>query len=185
MKTTGYYAGAAMSLDGELILSMKINEKTDAMDKIVAMDRERLMDIEIKPHRKKRSLDANTMFWACIGEIASALNLPREKVYLKALRDYGQYEIMSCKKKAFRMFQRQYKDCEQIGYEYTNNGEVWVDVICYFGSHTYDTKQFSLLLEGVIGDMKELGLAPPPPKSVQKGLELWEAQTQRSCHSAT
>lgn len=174
MKATGYYAGATLSLEGELILSVKINEKTDAMDKIGSLSRDKLLDIEIKPHRKKRSLDANAMLWACIGEIAAAMNLPREKVYLKALRDYGQYEIMSCKKKAFDMFKRQYKDCEQIGYEYIINGDVYVDVICYFGSHTYDTKQFSLLLEGVIGDMREIGLAPPPPKSVRKGLELWE-----------
>ena len=184
MKTTGYFAGANLSLEGDLILSVKINEKAEVMDKIGTIDREKLMDIEIKPHRKKRSLDANAMFWACIGEIAEVVNLPREKVYLKALKDYGQYEIMSCKKKAFEMFKRQYRDCEQIGYEYVNNGEVWVDVICYFGSHTYDTKQFSKLLDGVVEDMRELGLAPPPPKSIQKGLELWE-KTHPSEASAT
>ena len=149
MKVTGYYSGANLTLDGELVLSMKINDKADAVDQINQMGN-KLMDIEIKPHRKKRSLDANAMLWACIGAMAKALGVPKDKVYLKALRDYGQYEVMSCKKNAFEMFKRQYKDCEQIGYEYTNNGEVWVDVICYFGSHTYDTKQFSDLLDGVV-----------------------------------
>ena len=135
MKVTGYYSGANLTLDGELVLSMKINDKADAVDQINQMGN-KLMDIEIKPHRKKRSLDANAMLWACIGSMAKVLGVPKDKVYLKALRDYGQYEVMSCKKKAFEMFRRQYKDCEQIGYEYTNNGEVWVDMICYFGSHT-------------------------------------------------
>ena len=182
MKVTGYYSGANLTLDGELVLSMKINDKADAVDQINQMGN-KLMDIEIKPHRKKRSLDANAMLWACIGAMAKALGVPKDKVYLKALRDYGQYEVMSCKKNAFEMFKRQYKDCEQIGYEYTNNGEVWVDVICYFGSHTYDTKQFSDLLDGVVEDMRALGIQPPPPKSIQKGLELWE-KTHQSGASA-
>ncbi len=176
MKVTGYYSGANLTLDGDLILSMRINEKVDAVDQINQMGQEKLMDIEIKPHRRKRSLDANAMLWACIGDIARVLGVPREKVYLKALRDYGQYEAMSCRADAFEMFKRQYKDCEQVGTPYLLNGEPWVDVICYFGSHTYDSKQFSDLLEGVIDDMRELGLQPPPPKSVQKGLELWERQ---------
>lgn len=178
MKVTGHYNSANLTLDGKLTLTMSINEKEDAIGQIREFSPDKLMDIEIKPHRKKRSLDANAMLWACIGDISKAVGASREEIYLKALRDYGQYEVMSCKKDALEMFRRQYKDCERIGFEYTNNGDTWVDVICYFGSHTYDTKQFSQLLEGVIWDMRELGLQPPPPKSVQKGLELWERTHQ-------
>lgn len=174
MKVTGHYNSANLTLDGQLTLTMTINEKAEAIEQIKQMNPDKLMDIEIIPHRKKRSLDANAMLWACIGDIAKALGTARDEVYLKALRDYGQYEVMSCKKDALEMFKKQYRDLEQVGFEYTNNGDTWVDVICYFGSHTYDTRQFSQLLEGVIWDMRELGLQPPPPKSVQKGLELWE-----------
>ena len=174
MKCTGHYSGASLTLDGRMTITLEVNEKADVMEWVNHTDREKLMDIEVKPHRKKRSLDANAMLWACIGDMAKALNVPKERIYLKALRDYGQYEMMSCKKTAFPMFKRQYKDCEQVGYEYAHNGSVWIDIICYFGSHTYDTKQFSDLLDGVVSDMRELGLQPPPPKQIEEGLRLWE-----------
>ena len=47
-------------------------------------------------------------------------------------------------------------------------------MLCYFGSSTYDTKEFSVLLDGVISEMREIGLQPPPTEEMKRALETWQ-----------
>ena len=42
-----------------------------------------------------------------------------------------------------------------------------------YGSHLYNSKEFSVLLDGIISDMKELGLQPPPSSEMQQSLMKW------------
>jgi hypothetical protein len=47
-------------------------------------------------------------------------------------------------------------------------------MLCYFGSSTYDSKEFSILLNGVISEMEEMGLATPKSEEVERMLIQWE-----------
>ena len=47
-------------------------------------------------------------------------------------------------------------------------------MLCYFGSSTYNTKEFSVLLEGVISEMKEARLETPTSEDMRRSLEQWE-----------
>lgn len=47
------------------------------------------LDIAVKKHRKRRSLDANAYFWALCGKLAAATGQPREAVYRACIRDIG------------------------------------------------------------------------------------------------
>ena len=49
-------------------------------------------------------------------------------------------------------------------------------MLCYFGSSTLDSKEFSVLLDGVISEMKEMGLETPTSKEMQRAIERWEKQ---------
>ena len=42
--------------------------------------------------------------------------------------------------------------------EVTINGQKGIQLQCYFGSSTYDTKEFTRLLDGVISEARELGI---------------------------
>ena len=89
------------------------------------------------------------------------------------LRRYGEYTYICVKPKAVPMLKRQWRECEEIG-DIDINGTTATQLLCYYGSSTYDTKQFSRLLDGVISEMKELGLTPPPSKEMRRSLEMWE-----------
>ena len=47
------------------------------------------LDIEIKPHREKRSLSANAYLHVLINRIAEKMNLSDEEVKAKLVIDYG------------------------------------------------------------------------------------------------
>lgn len=137
---------------------------------------EETLDVEIKKHREKRSLNANALFWSCLNKIASAMRTDNWSVYLLMLKRYGQYTYICVKPDAVEGVKKQWRECEEIG-DININGQKAVQLLCYYGSSTYNTQEFSVLLDGVISEMKELGLPTPEDEELERTLEQWENQS--------
>lgn len=133
-------------------------------------DRDKLF--EVKEHKEKRSLNANGLLWKCLGEMAEALHTDKWQVYLKMLKRYGKYTYICVKPHVVEAVKKQWRECEEIG-EIDINGQKAVQLLCYFGSSTYNTKEFSVLLDGVISEMKEMGLETMPPEEIKRIEEMW------------
>lgn len=130
-------------------------------------------DLEIKKHRNHRSRNANAMLWACLGEAAAFLHTDKWTLYINALRLYGQYTMVEMEPAAFEKFRNIYRECEDVG-GHTVNGKEMRQVLCYYGSSTYNSEEFSRLLSGVIDDMKQAGLETPTSEEMQRALEELE-----------
>lgn len=129
---------------------------------------------DLSEHKEKRSLDANGLLWACLQEIAQAIRSDKWSVYLQMLKRYGKYDYVIVKKKAVEAMKKQWRELEEVG-EIDIHGETAVQLLCYYGSSTYNTKEFSRLLTGVIDEMREMGLTPPPDRQTQELLKKWKA----------
>lgn len=140
-----------------------------------------MLDIKVERHKKRRSLDANGMLWACLSDIAKAMTPPADKwdVYLMMLKRYGKFTYICVKPSVVDAVKAQWRECEVVG-EIDINGQKAVQMLCYFGSSTMDTKEFSVLLDGVVSEMQEMGLTPPPSKSMRRALEQWEMQRSKA-----
>ena len=134
-------------------------------------DREKLY--EVKEYKQKRSLNANALLWKCLGDIAGALNADKWDIYLKMLKRYGKYTYICVKPNVVEAVKKQWRECEELG-EITINGAKAVQLLCYFGSSTYDTKEFSTLLNGVIYEMQEIGLPTPESEELERIVKQWE-----------
>lgn len=130
------------------------------------------LTVTLKPYKRKRSKDANAMLWACIGEIAKAVNEDPWKVYLRLLKRYGKFTYIVVKENVVDAVKAQWRETEVVG-QAEIGGQKAVQMICFFGSHTYDTAEFSKLLDGTISEMREMGLETPPSKEMQRALEVW------------
>lgn len=162
---------------GKLNITFEANEDiTTGIDEIINCDK---LVIKAKKWRKRRSTDANALLWACIGDIAAALRADKWNIYILMLRRYGVYTYICVKPEAVEAVKAQWRECEVIGDIDVGSGEKAVQMLCYFGSSTYNTKEFSVLLDGVISDMKEMGLTPPPSEEMRRALEQWEKHSQR------
>lgn len=137
------------------------------------------LDLDIKQHREKRSLDANKMLWACLGDIAKVLQMDTWELYLLMLKRYGKYTTVLVNADAVGMMRRRWREIDEIGDTTIVNedgiAQRKVYLNCYFGSSTYDSKEFSALLDGVVSEMKEIGLEPPLSRDMQRAIENWEA----------
>jgi hypothetical protein len=158
---------------GKWLLTFETVELPDIFDKT----RDKDLNIEIKQHRNHRSKDANALLWECIGRLAMALRADKWDIYLLMLKRYGQYTYIVVPPNAVEMVARQWRECEVIG-DININGRDGVQMLCYYGSSTYDTKQFSVLLDGVISEMKEIGLTAPTSEDMRRSIEEWEKQSQ-------
>jgi hypothetical protein len=113
--------------------------------------------VELKKHVKRRSLDANAYLWKLCDEIARVIRSSKDEVYLTMLERYGVFTHIIVKPNIVSKMKAEWKTVRELG-EVTVNGNTGIQLQCYFGSHTYDTKEFSKLLDGVISEAKELNI---------------------------
>lgn len=159
----------------QLNLTLSINENF-AIDEIDKLKDDKL-SIKITKYRQKRSLDANGLLWVCLGQIAEVLRTDKWEVYLQMLKRYGKYTYICVKPNVIDAVKAQWRECEIVG-EIEVNGQKAIQMLCYFGSSTYNTQEFSVLLDGVISEMQEIGLQAPLSEDMKRALEEWERKTQ-------
>lgn len=143
------------------MLQGNINEINDLLD--------RDLSVEIKRYHSRRSNNANGLLWECLGRIADTLGGDKWDYYIQALNKYGQYTMVEMPADAVDRFKQIYRECEIVG---DHNGQK--QVLCYYGSSTYTTKEFARLLDGVIDDMKAAGIEVPTSEEMQAALKAWE-----------
>lgn len=134
---------------------------------------DKLLDVTLKVHRGKRSKDANALLWACIGDIARETEVDKWDVYLNLLRRYGKFTYIVVKPDAAEAVRKQWRESEIIG-EIDIHGTKGVQMLCYYGSSTYDTKEMSVLLNGTISEMETLNLQRPASSDLRRAMEEWE-----------
>lgn len=91
-----------------------------------------------------------------MNEIAIVLGTTKDEVYLEMLDRYGVFTHIIVKPKIVEKVKMEWRITRELG-SVVVNGSVGVQLQCYFGSSTYDSKEFSTLLDGVISEAQELG----------------------------
>lgn len=156
MLVTGQIMGSSIDfVTGKAKLELSINEKHDFKALVNDMGQVEKLSIEIKPYRKKRSLDANALCWKLCTEIANILRTDKDSVYLLMLKRYGQSDIVSVSKGID--VNPYFKYYEKAG-EGRVNGKDFVHYKVYQGSSEYDTRYMSIFLDGIVSEAKEMGI---------------------------
>lgn len=131
---------------------------------------EEAVEITIKKFRAKRSLDANAYAWVLIDQIAAELGVTKETVYRNAIRNIGGVSETVCVRNSA---------VEKLTEGWSKNGLGWqvetmpsklpgcTNVILYYGSSTYDSKQMSALIDTLVDDCHELGLETRTPEEIE------------------
>ena len=143
---------------------------------LFTQDREKVFDVT--PHKEKRSLNQNALLWECLGQMASALRADKWDVYLQMLKRYGTYTYICVKPKAVEAVKKQWREVEEIG-KIDINGQESVQLLCYFGSSTMNGQEFSVLLDGVVSEMKEMGL-PTPDRDFERIMKQLEDKNEKN-----
>ena len=137
---------------------------------IFRLDKDTVYNVKIDKHREKRSLNANAYLWKLVTEIGNILNKSKEEVYLQMLIDYGQSEMVSILSEIdVKGYFKYYK---LAGTSLLNDKE-FNHYKIYKGSSEYDTKEMSILLNGVVQEAKNLGIKTKDDIELERLVEEW------------
>ena len=125
---------------------------------------------EIERKKKKRSTDANALCWKLCTEIANVLRTEKECIYVDMLKKYGQSDVVSVLSSVD--VKGYFKYYDEFG-KGTVNGKEFTHYRVYKGSSEYDTKEMSILIDGIIDDAKALDIEVISEREKSLLLEEW------------
>lgn len=176
------FTGTFDSLDkdyrtGKQKATLTLNE--DALETINTLDGVKV-SVTIKKYRQKRSLDANAYFHVLCGKIADALHISKARCKNILICRYGQAEYIDDKPAALKtnipvdhMLEQEFLHCTPVGVKVEGGVEV-VFYRVYRGSHAYDTKEMSGLIEGTVSEAKDLGIETMTPTELERTMRAYE-----------
>ena len=133
---------------------------------------------EIKVYKKKRSLDANSYCWVLCKKIADELRVTKEEVYRKAINEVGKFEIIPIKDEAADTFINAWKS-KGVGWicEVFNKSKIegYTNLIAYYGSSIYNSKEMSILIDSIVSEAKELNIETLTPNELERLKSLWRS----------
>ena len=138
----------------------------------------KLLSVEIKQYRQKRSLDANAYFHLLVSKIAQAMNLGEEETKIRLVLEYGTImrdengEKVGFKLPASVNVNQIYKYAKWFD-ERIENGHKFNCYIIYEHTHNLDTKQMARLIDGTVYEAKEQGIETMTPEQLSITKQEW------------
>lgn len=148
---------------------------TNEISVVEELKNENKLNVELKKYKKKRSLDANAYMWVLVSKIQEKLNIPKEDIYIDAIKNIGVYEVIPVKDEAVERFIEAWKH-NGLGWvcETTKSKlEGFTNVIAYYGSSTYNTKEMSRLVDLIVQECKQLNIETMTPEQLSVLKEEW------------
>ena len=146
----------------------------ELLDKAKDLDDLQLIEViefidKVKHRKNKRSINANNYLWQIIQQIADKIGSTKEEVYKQAIQDKGQFQIIPVKDEAVNTFIKCWAKnglgniCDIKG---KSKIEGYTNIICYFGSSTYDNIQFHAFTEYIVNEANKLGIDVRTPDEI-------------------
>lgn len=139
------------------------------------------IDIDIKEHKEKRSLNANAYFHVLVDQLRQKLKISFAACKNHLITSYGQLEyiddvpaVIKTNIEPERMREIETLHCLPIAVKEVEEGAYWYRL--YRGTHTYDSREMAMLIDGTIEECKEQGIETMTPNELErlKGYERYQ-----------
>ena len=185
MKLTGLFAGISKDyVTNKFLLTVRVNEDIAAgYEELKDLE---CLDISIEKHRRRRSLDANAYFHVLVGKIADKLRISKPRCKNILIGRYGQIEylddgvpaVIKTNVDVDQMLEQETLHVVPCGVDRQGGKDINYFRI-YRGSHTYDTREMSILIDGTVQEAKEQGIETMTPEEIERMKSAWQAR--KSC----
>lgn len=159
--------------NGRQVLSVTLDgDFRENFDKM----RDKPVEVQIKPYRKKRSKNANDYLWVLCDKIAASQGITAVEVYRKEIRDAGTFEDFLIKNERIEKFSTAWSE-KGLGW-FTllvdDYGGDYKQIRAYYGSSSYNTAEMSRLINATIEDAKALGIETATPEELSILIDEWK-----------
>lgn len=156
-------------------VTLEIDAKPEDLEKL----KDKKLTVEIKQYREKRTLDANAYYWQLLTKLSEVLDIPKPYLHNRLLRQYGQLMIIDGQavytvlpdteeaEKAINAAETYHlKPTSQV--KEGKGGKMYRTYMMLRGSSDYDTKEMSVLINGLVEECKEQGIETIPPDELRR-----------------
>lgn len=157
---------------GKMIIGFMVDSIPSDLDNLQNKD----LDVLAKPHREKRSLNANAYFHVLSGKIAEKLGTSLTHEKNRLIREYGQYEVidgMIPTLTAKAKYEDRLLDMEAVHLKVVERPGETVKMAFLRGSHTYNTAEMSRLIDATVEEAKELNIETMTPDQLERMKASW------------
>lgn len=114
---------------------------------------------EIEVKRKKRSKNANSYFWELLQKLCFEMNIDLIEEYRKRVKELGICQTFELDNKNLATFEHLWNERGIAWFtEKVEQGANKTIINAYYGSSSYNSKQFSKLLDNLVQDCREVGI---------------------------
>jgi len=193
-----------MKFTGKFVGGVRIDLDTQKLELTVQSDKDSIgpeweelrkcekLTFEVKKYRKGRSLDANAYYWQLLTKLADKLDMSKPHMHNFLLRRYGQPEIVDGKlihvvvpdsdggtRIADEAETFHIRPTAQV--KEFPDGKMYRTYVMLRGSSTYDTREMSKLIDGLVTECKEQGIDTLPPAEFERMMAVYD-QNWRKRH---
>ena len=167
---------------GKMRLTFEFDSDVSAaIDKI----KDKLLRITVKLWRDKRSLDANSYYWVLLSRLAEAVGISKPRAHNLMLRKYGQNLVIDSQIAFLVIPDTEEAEETALGAESFHirptsqvkqgkDGKMYRTYTVLAGSSTYDTKEMSELINGLVSECKEQGIETLTPDELARMMKDYE-----------
>lgn len=152
--------------------------------------REQRLSIAARRFRRKRSLDSNAYYWQLLSRLAESAGISKNRAHNLMLRRYGQTETVdgqmiyvvvpdddSGEEKALEAETYHIKPTSEV--KQARDGAAFRTYIMLRGSSTYDTREMSELINGLVSECREMGIETMTPDQLAEMMALYEQHRKK------
>ena len=150
-------------------ITFEIDEAPTFFDKL----KDKLLNLDVKEYRKKRSLDANAYMWVLCTKMAEVLKTSKGEVYEEMIQRYSVLDQDENGYITVTLLER--IPVSKLGghWKFVKKAGQFCSYIRLKGSSEMDTKEMSTLIEGVVSECKELGITTETPEEIERMVQQW------------
>lgn len=164
------------------VVSLAVNEDLDSVEELGEAE----LRIRLCLKKDKRSLDSNAYFHVLCDKLRQKLGISMMRCKNQLIARYGQCEYLPSGEivgyttlaPPDYMLEQEMPHVWMIDTR-VKNGRTWYTYRLYRGSHTYNTAEMSMLIEGTIYECKQVGIETATPDELARMAFLWEQKYEQ------
>lgn len=161
-----------IKLGGKVVLMLDTDLSAEYLDEL----KDKELKVQVSVWRQDRSLNANNYCWKLLDEIAQRTGSTKEEVYQEIISKVGVFEILPIRNEAVDNFVEKWKS-RGLGWvcNIMRDSKIpnYTNVIAYYGSSVYNTKEMSRLIDEVVQEAQALGVQVKTPQELAELKNLW------------
>lgn len=158
---------------GDALLTLRTSD-TKLMP-MLPLIQDKELTVELKDGQK-RSLSANAYAWVLIDKLAEKTRIPKVDIYRETIRNIGGVSETFCGIPKGVKKLKEIWESFGIGFqteEVPSQIDGCLNLILYYGSSCYDTKQMSRLIDSLVSECQLHGIPTETPEEIANMLSLW------------